>query len=194
MTGKRQRCNCSPTTSEAMTTTLTPGRRSSAQFSRFLSGRRSAATTDTTRGDTHGGAGGGGVTERVPRPVWMLGDPFLWHAATVLPRCWVVCPHTNLPPVTTQRLKACQPEKRQDGWVEPSPLCGFQDLPAPKRSQARACGDTTLAGGGTCRSRGEPDATEEMGRCWVFCRGASVVDRVGRCGGDLSQLHDGVVC
>jgi hypothetical protein len=125
MTGKRQRCNCSPTTSEAMTTTLTPGRRSSAQFSRFLSGRRSAATTDTTRGDTHGGAGGGGVTERVPRPVWMLGDPFLWHAATVLPRCWVVCPHTNLPPITAQRLAAC---RRNGKTVGSSPLlsAGFR--------------------------------------------------------------------
>ena len=28
------------------------------------------------------------------------------------------------------------PEKRQDGWVEPSPLCGVQDPPAPRRSQA----------------------------------------------------------
>jgi hypothetical protein len=176
--GKRQRCNCSPTTSEAMTTTLTPGRRSSAQFSRFLSGRRSAATTDTTRGDTHEGAGGGGVTERVRgtcgTALWVR-----WRSVPVARPCqpppsrdvgWST--PTNLPPVTTQRL--CQPEKRQDGWVEPSPLCGFQDLPAPKRSQARACGDTTLAGGGTCWLRGGFDVTEEMGRCWVFCRGASV--------------------
>jgi hypothetical protein len=64
-------------------------------------------------------------------------------SATALPRCWVVCPHTNLPPVITQRRV---PEKRQDGWVEPSPLCGFQDLPAPTRSQASDCGDTMLGG------------------------------------------------
>jgi hypothetical protein len=62
MTGKRQRCNCSPTTSEAMT---------AMPCARLLSLTLPlhctplGCYTGTTRGDTHEGAGGGGVTERV---------------------------------------------------------------------------------------------------------------------------------
>ena len=93
------------------------------------SARRSAATTDTTRGAIHDGAGGGGVMKRawyVCHRLWMR-----WRSVPVARPCqpppsrdvgWST--HTNLPPVTTQRL--CQPEKRQLETVEPLLSAGFR--------------------------------------------------------------------
>ena len=63
------------------------------------SARRSAATTDTTRGAIHDGAGGGGVMKRAwyvcHRPVDALAIRSCGTAlsATALPRCWMVYPH-----------------------------------------------------------------------------------------------------
>jgi hypothetical protein len=124
------------------------------------SARRSAATTDTTRGAIHDGAGGGGVMKRAwyvcHRPVDALAIRSCGTAlsATALPRCWVVCPHTNLPPVTTQRL--CQPEKRQLETVEPLLSAGFRISQPPGVRRHVLVAILRWGCGGTRRSRGEP--------------------------------------
>jgi hypothetical protein len=81
---------------------------------------------------------------RVPPACGCVGDPFLWHG-----------PVSHRPPAMLGGLPSHQPSSSHHAAPLPagetavgngraSPLCGFQDLPAPRRSQACACGDTTL--------------------------------------------------
>jgi hypothetical protein len=110
------------------------------------SARRSAATTDTTRGAIHDGAGGGGVMKRawyVCHRLWMR-----WRSVPVARPCqpppsrdvgW-----SALTPTFLQSPRSASAGETAVGNCRASPLCGFQDLPAPRRSQACACGDTTL--------------------------------------------------
>jgi hypothetical protein len=179
MTSKRQRCNCSPTTSEAMTT-LTP-------CARLLSLTLPLHCTPL-------GCYNGYDTRRYTRRCW-----WWWRDGSVcvvrVVRRWmrwrsvpVARPVSHRPPAMLGGLPSHQPSSSHHAAPLPAgetarrlgraPLlsAGFRISQQPRRLQACACGDTMLGGWRHAVAREEnpkTDATED-GHCWVFCRGASV--------------------